>query len=150
MIVYVKDDLFNTTKNIICHGVNCVGGFGSGVAGQIALAFPMVKSAYLSKFNKEGWKLGDIQVVPFQTNQYIINCATQDEYLPRDIRHADYGAIELCMSKVKDFAMLHNLTIAVPKIGSGLAGGDWVVIENILKHIFDDYDVYVYYLEEKV
>ena len=51
------------------------------------------------------------------------------------------------MEKVKRFAKSKNLTIAIPKIGAGLAGGDWDTIEGILKEIFTDYDITIYYLE---
>lgn len=39
--------------------------------------------------------------------------------------------------------------IAIPKIGAGLAGGNWEVISRIIDDATgDDLDVYVYYLED--
>lgn len=35
-------------------------------------------------------------------------------------------------------------SIHMPKIGSGLAGGDWLKIEKIINKIFVDENVYVY------
>lgn len=34
--------------------------------------------------------------------------------------------------------------IGLPKIGAGLGGGDWAVIEEIINNVFDGYDVTVY------
>jgi O-acetyl-ADP-ribose deacetylase (regulator of RNase III) len=51
------------------------------------------------------------------------------------------------MITVKKFAKEKGLSIAIPKIGAGLAGGEWSVIEQILVKVFVDYDVTVYYIE---
>ena len=147
MVFYKKGDLFESEADILCHGVNCKGAFGSGVAGQIAQKYPEVRAAYLEKHNQEGWKLKDVQFV-FLNNkkQTIANCATQNDYFPRNQVHSDYGAILACMDQVKAFAQQSNLSIAMPKIGAGLAGGDWYIIEAILKDVFNDYDCTVYFL----
>lgn len=146
MIKYVTGDLFNSKANIIAHGVNCSGGFGAGVAGQIAKLHPEARSAYLTKFINEGWTLGDVQLV-YQEDVIIANCATQQAYLPRTLVHVDNDAVRTVMQKVKEFAMPKGLKIAIPKIGTGLAGGDWPTIEKILNEVFQDYDVSVYVLE---
>jgi O-acetyl-ADP-ribose deacetylase (regulator of RNase III) len=146
MVKYVKGDLFDTDCDIIAHGCNCRGGFGSGVAYTMAKKYPKAKKEYLNKFDDVGWKLGDVQFVMVGST-IIANCATQDGYLPRGILHANYDAIELCMETVKQFAQQTNRSVAIPKIGAGLAGGDWQVIEKILQEVFDDYDVTVYYLD---
>lgn len=145
MIKYIKNDLFKSDATLLAHGCNCKGGFGSGVAAGMAKNYPESKNQYLSKHNTEGWKLGDVQFV-LSDNKIIANCATQNNFLPRGKRHVDYNAVKVCMTKVKDFARLHGLTIGIPKIGAGLAGGDWELIEDILEDVFEDYDVTVYVL----
>lgn len=152
MIKYAKGDVLKSGADIIAHGCNCIGGFGSGVAGQIAKQFPIAKDSYLYKYEEQGWQLGDVQFVVIEntslwSSRYIANCATQKEYYPRDKVHADYEAIRVAMQKVKEFAKMHDLTVAIPKIGAGLAGGDWKIIEQILEAVFADYNVAVYYLE---
>lgn len=154
MIKYVKGDIFDSNADVIAHGVNCAGGFGSGVAGQIAKLYPIVRESYLEKYRDRGWKLGDVQFVHYKyqsvwTSKVIANCATQQEFLPRGQQHADYNAIRSCLKQIKKYAILHKLTVAIPKIGAGLAGGDWNIIEGIVDDVFDDYDVTVYYLEDK-
>ena len=45
-----------------------------------------------------------------------------------------------------------NYSIHMPRIGCGLAGGDWKTIENIIQRTFVDIanvDVYVYDLKEQ-
>lgn len=147
MIKYVKGDVLRSNATLVAHGCNCRGGFGSGVALAVANKYPKTRRYYLDKFNTEGWELGDVQFVRETDNRVIANCATQDAYLPRGRKHADYPAIRKCMQTVKEFASANGLSIAIPKIGAGLAGGNWVLIEKILQEVFTDYDVTVYYLE---
>jgi len=142
MITIKKGDLL-ATKGIITHGVNCVGGFGSGIAGQIAREFPYVREFYLTKHKSEGWKLGDIQVVTISPDKLFVNCATQFNFLPRDIVHADYTAIATCMHKLKLLSTAAELEINLPKIGCGLAGGDWNEVKKIIDNVFEYHPINV-------
>ena len=146
MVTFVQGDVLESKANLIAHGCNCKGGFGSGVAGAIRTKYPKARHYYLDKFEEDGWKLGEVQFVKQWDDRWIANCATQDDFLPRGTVHVDYDAVRTSMSKVKQFAMDSSLSVAIPKIGAGLAGGDWSKIESILNEVFNDYDVTVYYL----
>lgn len=146
MIHYVKGDLFDTPNDIIAHGVNCRGAFGSGVAKLVATKYPKARFYYLDKHEDDGWHLGDIQTVMQWDGKCVVNCATQDDYGFAEGLYANYDAIRLSLSRLKDFAKQRNYSIAIPKIGAGLAGGDWNIIENIIKEVFSDYDITIYYL----
>lgn len=147
MIKYVQGDLFETRADIIAHGCNCLGAFGAGVAKIIAIKYPKARWYYLDKFDEDGWKLGDVQFVKTSSGEtYIANCATQNTFRQRGVCHVDYDAVRTTMTRVKEFAKDKGLTIAIPKIGAGLAGGDWNIIENILEEVFTDYDITIYHL----
>ena len=143
MIKYVKGDLFSVKSGIIAHGVNTKGAFGSGVAYTMSVTYPEVRERYLEKHRCDGWQLGDVQVTDLNNGLFIANCATQDDYGLGKV-HANYEAIRVCMEKLKRFAKMRNLTISIPRIGAGLAGGSWETIEQILKEVFDDWDVIAY------
>lgn len=143
-IVYKTGDLFKSDEKVLAHGCNCVGGFGSGIAKLMDMNYPETKKHYYKKFYGEGWKLGDIQIVEIPNQKYVINCATQYKYAPRNVCHADYPAIKETMEKVYHFVKQNNYTVAIPKIGAGLAGGDWTIIEKIINEVFVDYDIVVY------
>lgn len=146
MVKYVQGDLFDSGADLIAHGCNCRGGFGSGVAYTMAQKYPKARWYYLDKFDEDGWHLGEVQFVHMSNGKWVANCATQDAFMPRGKCHADYGAIRTAMGLVKDFAKGKSLSLAMPKIGAGLAGGDWNTIEAILNEVFSDYDITVYYL----
>ncbi len=135
-IEYRPGDIFQMDEGVIAHGVNCSGGFGKGVAAQIAKMYPVVRDRYIEKHFGGGWKLGDVQVVPACPGLKIANCATQDRYWkpgePSDV-FVDYDAVRTVMLRL-EAAKYEKLYI--PKIGAGLAGGDWGRIEKIIGEVF--------------
>ncbi len=157
MIKEIKGDIFKTTCVVIGHGVNCRGGFNSGIAGQIKSLYPNVREEYLSYHQNIGWELGDIQFVgcrdTFTTstgivykNVIIANCATQDDYGREDKLYANYHAIERICKKLRHYCKEENHSLALPRIGCGLANGDWNVVYEIYNRVFHDINVKVYYL----
>lgn len=131
-----KGNLFSTECRIIAHGVNCRAAIGSGVAGQIARLFPSAKSEYLRKFKEDGWRLGDVQFV-FVEDKIIANCATQYDY-GRSGVYVDYEAVASCLNKVFEFASAGSCGVAIPKIGTGLGGGDWDTINRIIQEALQE------------
>lgn len=149
MIKYIKGNVLRSPAQIIAHGCNCRGGFGSGIAATIKREFPQVAQAYLEKFNTVGWTLGEIQLVEVGPDKFFANCATQDRYgSPRGGKvYVDYPAVKKVMEQLKSYSLLYNYTVAMPKIGAGLAGGDWSKIEAIINEVFQEIEVWVYIYE---
>lgn len=149
-LTYVNGDLFTSEANVYAHGCNTRGGYGSGIAGQIARRYPEARDAYLEKFRKEGWKLGQVQFVQVppepdwgnQSDFFIANMATQNTYGGPGV-HVDYDAVGKCFETVLRFCEEGAHTLAIPKIGAGLAGGDWARIESIIRDLLAKYDVQV-------
>lgn len=152
MIKYIKGDLLESTCDVIAHGVNCSGGFGSGIAGQIRQRWPDVWTNYGRKFMTPGWKLGDVQFVKCYMPDrlfLIANCATQQYYgkmAKHGVVYVSYPAVERVMIELYEYHQETGADIAIPKIGAGLAGGDWAIIESIIGDVFHDADINVYYL----
>lgn len=145
MINYVKGNLFESSAEILAHGCNCIGGFNSGVAKGFSIHYPESRKQYLHKYNTVGWKLGDVQFVNTK-DKLIANCATQFRYGREPLVYIDYDAIKVVMKKLYDYSKQNNKTIAIPKIGAGLGGGDWLIIEKIINDIFTDKEILVYFL----
>jgi O-acetyl-ADP-ribose deacetylase (regulator of RNase III) len=60
----------------------------------------------------------------------IINAYTQYEY-GTDKMNVDYDAITMVMKKINH--AYNGKRIGLPKIGAGLAGGDWNIIRDIIE-----------------
>ena len=139
--------------DVIVHGVNCFCTQKSGLAPQ------MVKAFGTDKFSKEQPllkgdinKLGDIEykyydlennkAIPIPIFVYqskydltVINAYTQFNYGKNHSdgvdKPLDYEALTLCMRKIN--RIFAGKKIGMPKIGCGLAGGDWNTVEKIIK-----------------
>lgn len=135
----------------IAHGVNCQNKMGSGVAKALYSKWHGVKSLYhllcdhqkangVQPFEMLGW----VQEVTCH-NKTIYNCFTQENYGYDGKLYLDYEALRTCF---RDLVMNPpNGDLAIPKIGCGLAGGDWEKVKQIInEETADIIDVYVYYL----
>ncbi len=140
MIQTIKGDLFTTTSKVIAHGCNCSGGFGSGIAGIISNNYPVVRDAYMNKYKAVGWSLGEIQGVKYDLYKYtFINCATQQfcGSNGKDFCYFDYIAFEVCLNKINLYLISQGIKeFSIPKIGAGLAGGDWNKIYAIIEKLY--------------
>lgn len=129
---YVKGDLIKLAKkdqfDVIIHGCNCFCTMGAGIAKQIKKEFP---EAYkVDNLTKRGdrSKLGSYSFVKLD-NLIIVNAYTQYNFGGR--LEADYKAIRGCFKKIKE--QFSGKKIGIPKIGAGLAGGDWEKISSIIE-----------------
>ena len=142
MITYKNGDLLTSDCNIICHQVNCQGVMGSGIAKQIRETYPLVYKCYMSLYKNDRPKLGEIGICPLDNGRWVINMYSQNHFLPRGICHTDYYAFTKCIQQIKEVAVNRvargdKIKIGFPyKIGCGLAGGDWSIVEKILTDTF--------------
>jgi O-acetyl-ADP-ribose deacetylase (regulator of RNase III) len=153
MIEEIQDDLTKTDCKVIAHGVNTQGIMGAGVAKALYEKWPKVKFAYLDFFtefnagpNGEHF-LGDIDVIQvFRGGPFVANCFTQQYFGSDGKRYVSYDAMNDCMEKLYLFCVNQGINeVAIPKIGCGLAGGDWNIVRSILESVFpQDFKVKVY------
>lgn len=129
-----KGSIFGTKKPI-AHGVNCMGVMGSGIAAQVRSRYPEVYQDYKEYCNSmdRGKLLGTVQYVMLP-DALVLNCFTQYRY-GTERRHADYDAIRACFENINKSGLKQ---LALPKIGCGLAGGDWNIVEKILLETLTD------------
>jgi O-acetyl-ADP-ribose deacetylase (regulator of RNase III) len=131
-INYIRGDILETDSDVIAHGVNCKGVFGAGLAKEIRDKWPEVYNNYMDKFLRLGWRLGEIQI-NYPENKIVVNMATQENY-GRDPKkvYVDYSAVAVCLDKLFKYCKEHSLSCAIPKIGCGLANGDWKTVGHII------------------
>ena len=118
--------------NVIIHGCNCMCAMGAGIAQQIKAQFPEAYAADCETEAASRDKLGTISHVTVQRGEHsltIVNGYTQYHWKGPDGR-ADYEAIRGVMQQVR--SQFSGQRIGYPKIGAGLAGGDWEIISAII------------------
>jgi O-acetyl-ADP-ribose deacetylase (regulator of RNase III) len=153
----IKGDLVALARegnfDVIAHGCNCFCNMGAG------LAVPMAKTFGCDKFRLEApefkghkGKLGQIDYKEFEVSTMsvlpkgyegictqelrwpliVVNCYTQYFYGKGrgGIPPIDYDALRSCM---KYLALFEGKRIGLPKIGCGLAGGNWDIVSKIIE-----------------
>lgn len=144
MIENVNGNIFNGSENIIAHQTNCLGVMGGGIALQVKNLYPEVYEKYrnlcLKYKNYSKDLLGYAQILKTNDGKYIANCFGQNN-IGFGLQ-TDYESLKLSLKQVCEYSERNNLSIALPyKIGCGLAGGDWNIVEKIIEDIFDNSNV---------
>ncbi len=147
---YIQGDITQTELKYIAHGVNCQNKMGSGVARALYEKFPKVKTQYHTFCAPVGYKhelLGRVHKVEYPTKT-IYNLFTQLNFGYDGKKYVNYAAIVQCFTKLLNQCNIQE-PIAIPKIGCGLAGGDWKFVEQLINDtVGDDLEIWVYYLDE--
>lgn len=148
---YKKGDLIKAALDgevdVIAHQCNCFNNMGAGIAPQIAKAFWKAEDVDSRSKKGDTSKLGDFTVA-IQHNVIIFNLYGQYRY-GRGGPHTDYKALEKSLIRMKNWLgedHKKEYKIGFPKIGCGLGGGDWSIVEKMIDDIFDGWDVTVYEL----
>lgn len=148
----IQGDIRDTHIKNIAHGVNCQNKMGSGVAKVLFDKWPIVKESYHEHIEKQKSLnftdislLGTVQVCSHGDGVWIWNCFTQRYYGYDGKKYISYDAIYECFKAMVKSGIKE---IAIPKIGCGLAGGNWEIVKALINDATgDELDVYVYYLE---
>ena len=105
---------------------------GAGIARRIRDTFPEAYQADLETGMGDREKLGTYSLARMEQNDKmltIINGYTQYDFSGQGVL-VDYDAVRQLFARIKkDFA---NKRIGYPKIGAGLAKGDWELISEII------------------
>lgn len=142
LLDYAKMSQFDA----IVHGCNCFCTMGAGIALQIKEQFPEAYQADLRTNKGDILKLGSYSGCKARHYDFmIINGYTQYHYGKNHMdgvdKPVDYEAITLVMRKIN--YNFKGKTIAMPKIGAGLAGGDWDRIKQIIETEMKDCNVVI-------
>ena len=131
MIKYKEGSVLDASETVIAHGCNCKGRMASGVAKAIREKWPHVYDTYKAHEEQFGLELGRLHMVYIGNGQRVANLITQESYGRDGKRYVDYDAIDSCFRTLNE-ALPEEASVAIPKIGAGLGGGDWTIIEAII------------------
>lgn len=164
----IYGDLFDYVKNIVKagnngssiivpHVCNNVNTFGAGFAGAVSNHYPIVRENYYllgSSFLKNN--LGYVQYIDvyrdpiFGHRLIFANMIAQNGIISKqNTRPLNYLALAKSMVSVSKFVQQYfsndsKVQIHAPKFGSGLAGGNWNFIEELIKDIWTNIPVHIY------
>lgn len=154
MLKYIKGDLLKSDCTVIMHQANCFSTMGAGVALAIANKYPgaleVDKNSPYSpeyKYGKFTYSVEDdgVTVANLYGQYRLGKFQNEEEKLEREkmLRMA----INLFLYSVRsnNSNSVNLKKIGVPyKIGCGISGGDWKVVEKILDEASKNHDVDIY------
>lgn len=132
MVTYHNGDLLESDCELICHQVNEYGIMGAGIAEQIKNKFHENYVNYKIECAIKKKKLYG-NVFFYKDSRIIANCFSQID------GETDYKLVKKVCVKLLQYCRENKIkTIGIPyKYGSGIAGGDWKIVEQIFKDTFE-------------
>lgn len=166
MITYLKGDatvpVITKGVRILPHICNDLGGWGSGYVVALSKRWLEPEKNYREWFKSGYLKLGEAQFIsvklsaeeldfPFQVNPrspiIVANMIAQHGYRSKNNPiPLQYDALSQTLELVDNFINKLKsdlVTIHIPRIGCGLAGGKWELVEELLQQKLNN-DIYVY------
>ena len=150
-INYLKGDATAPSvkgNKIIAHVCNDLGGWGKGFVMEISKRWSEPESQYRAwhrNRSKNDFALGSVQFVPVEKYITIANMIGQ-----RGVKRGSkgvpvrYEAIRECLMLVAEHALETDASIHMPRIGCGLAGGKWDLVEPVIMETLVSKGILVY------
>jgi O-acetyl-ADP-ribose deacetylase (regulator of RNase III) len=139
-IQYVTGDAtkpLGKDPRIIVHVCNDIGGWGRGFVLALSKRWKAPERQYREWSKGRGhppFALGQVQFVGVEEALWVANLigqhGTKKRTNPEPVR---YEAIRAGLSRVAEFAKQQDASVHMPRIGSGLAGGDWDQVKTIIE-----------------
>ncbi len=127
----------HTGRCIIAHVCNDIGAWGKGFVLALSRRYPEAEAQYKQWYQRKidpPFALGQVQFVPVAADVWVANMIGQHGiYRQGATPPIRYDALRECLSRVCAFAREHKADVQMPRIGCGLAGGDWEIVSKIVE-----------------
>ena len=123
-------------KKVIVHVCNNIGAWGAGFVLALSKKWKQPEAAYRAM---DSYDLGDYEMVKVEDDITICNMIGQENIAGRDrtamMPPIRYVAIETAFKRIVIHKRIDptEFSVHMPMIGSGLAGGNWLIIERIIE-----------------
>lgn len=120
---------------VICHCCNDIGGWGSGFVLALSRRWSEPEMQYRLWHRGEcgpAFELGQVLFVQVEENLWVANIIGQHKTIRQVKVPVRYEALDLGLAKVASFCEEKSATAHMPRLGAGLAGGEWHLIEKII------------------
>ena len=139
-IVYIKGDAtapVGDGQKLIIHVCNNVGAWGAGFVMALSKKWKEPEEQYRTK---KSYDLGTYELVRVEDDITVCNLIAQENIRSNinTLPPVRYVAIETGLKELSKYLSMydqhkHSISIHMPMIGSGLAGGNWLIIERIIE-----------------
>ena len=134
MIKFTAGNILDSHADLIVNPVNCRGVSGAGLALQFKKKYPTSYEDYKYHCRTAGMSPGDVySTLEDFDDFYILNVATKDHWRnPSRIEWIERGVENIAKEVVSLNYLAGYYTLAVPKLGCGYGGLDWMKVKPII------------------
>lgn len=126
-------DLLKADVDALVNAVNTVGVMGRGIALQFKTAFPDNFRAYKSACDSGEVRPGKVHIVRLDSGLVVVNFPTKTDWRkPSKLDYIRDGLVDL----VAQVQQLGIRSIAVPALGCGNGGLDWMEVKPLIENSF--------------
>lgn len=129
--------------DVLVHGCNVMKTMGKGIALQVKSTWPSAYEADCATTKGDYTKLGHFTHAK-SGSLHIVNAYTQGDFwsaVQDKSCLADYRAIKSVFHRIVLQFGGQGLRFGIPRIGAGLAGGDWDIISKIIDEVMASEDL---------
>jgi O-acetyl-ADP-ribose deacetylase (regulator of RNase III) len=110
--------------------------WGGGFSLAIRRKWPSAQQAYRqwAYENRKNLSLGNVHLADAENDLAVVSMVAQHGYGSSDKPRIRYSALRTCLQHLAMLAAKQKATVHMPRIGTGLAGGSW----NIVSELIDD------------
>lgn len=147
MIHAKSGDILTANANAIVNTVNCVGVMGKGIALQFKMKYPNNYKIYKETCDQGRMIVGKVLVFEQDNSispRYIINFPTKRHWKGKSTIQDISKGLDSLITEIK---RLKIKSIAIPALGSGLGGLNWLQVKSIIIDAFSqlpEVDVLLY------
>ena len=126
--------------------------WGAGFARNAGVKWPAAAARFEEWAREPGnLHLGNTHLVEVEPDLSIVSMVAQRGYGPSSSPRIRYRALADCLREVAALATSRDASVHMPRIGAGLAGGNWWVIQELVEDLLCSrgIDVTVYELREQ-
>jgi O-acetyl-ADP-ribose deacetylase (regulator of RNase III) len=126
-------------RSLIVHVVNDASPVwgGGGFAASLKRAYPSVQRSFKVWWAEAGSRrLGRVHMAEAVPGTWVASIVAQHGYGPSSTPRIRYEALGEGLEHTAAAAVLHDLTVHMPRIGAGQAGGRWDLIEDLIRRSF--------------
>ena len=141
LLRYVRGDATEPrgTESLIVHVVNDASPVwgGGGFATALKKRYPGLQQAFKTWWmSSSGERLGRVHLVQVSPSTWVASIIAQHGYGPSSTPRIRYEALAEGLEHASAASAAHGLSVHMPRIGAGQAGGRWDVIEQLIRDAF--------------
>jgi hypothetical protein len=134
-------------QKIIAHVVNdgTARWGGGGFARVVGKTWPLVQKDFIewAASDRRNLKLGRTRACRIEEDAVIFSMICQHGYGPSPRPRIRYQYLRSCLTDLQGMARDEGATVHMPRIGCGEAGGNWYIVEDLIRECLCDNGVEV-------